>query len=1662
MSRKRFSLLSVVLVLAACLTVVALTSGKDGTRVADGHGTRPRSANRAPVSEPLAGRSDVVDRDVSARRHPDKDREPAANYGPGGRELLEETSAARSGVCGTVATLQLYAKHARRGLKGHHRWHRSRHLACRYPTGRPGLQHLARAASAPAVGSQVGTLNFSQDCQAQANGPGLGVGITYDGRYLWYSCYQSSPDLVRADPFSGQVLASYDISGGLGALAYDATRNAIWAAPGSSTHAGDVRLIQLDGAHNVTGSQVAFNTRVGPLSDLVDGLAYDASDDSLYYSPDTSTTIYHLSTSGQQLGSFFWAGTSCYNSGLAIGGGLLYEGADGCNHVWAVYQSDPSLAYTDFSTGDNRDEGLTCDPDTFSSQGLDVIWSKEAYSPMRAHAYVIPSGTCGVGGQTASRVLTPPDMAGGSNPSAPQVPNCHHGDPVSCASGNFYENVGDIGIPGRGRALSAARTYNAELASSDDDRLGYGWTHSYGTHLTFNSDASEVTVHHGNGSFVVFDKQADGTYTAAAWVRSKLAASGQTLVLTYHDQTQDVFDASSGQLLKERDRNGYETTLAYANGRLQTVTDPGGRTLSYSYNAAGRVSGIQDSAGRSVTFAYDGAGNLTDATDARGKTTHYAYDAQHELTTITMPGGGVTTNVYDSQGRVTKQTDAEGDVTSFAYGQDADGNATTTITSPRGYQTVETFHNLEPTSITRGAGTSAESTTTMTYDSKLDLRRRTDGAGHTTTYSYDSDGNITSVTDPLGHQTTATYTQRNDPATVTDARGITTTYHYDANGNLTEVSRPLTSTGESATETFSYDDSAHPGDVTAKTDADGHSWRYAYDPAGNLVAQTDPEGDKQTTSFDSAGRPTDIVSPRGNASGANPADFTTHLEYDAAGDLTRSVDPLGHATVYSYDADRNRISVRDPRQNLTTTAYDHLGRPTTVTRADNSALTTAYDRDGNVASRSDGLNQATTYTYDALDRLKQETDPLAKSRLYSYDDANRLVAVQDESAQTASYGYDAAGELTSVAYSDGQTAGATFAYNADGQRTSMTDASGSSSFSYDSLGRLTQESDGHGHTFSYGYDLAGHLTSERYPPSLVQSTAGSTPVLNNGSVLREYDRAGRMTKVTDWFGNVNQFGYGADGEQTSASYANGTNATLSYDRSDALSKIVDATTAGLPFLTLPYGRNADGQITAANALGAADATDQAFSYDANGRLTSSSVGQDAVATVPTTGYSFDAGDRLTKITSSSAVDRKLGYNAGDELTRASVAATDTTLQTFTYDSLGERLSATNAATGVRSTYGWNQARRLTSYGGPVSNIIQGQTGGTTVQTTYGYSADGLLTAVGVAGQAALNPAWSHAEGGLPTMLSDGASLYVTGPDGLPLEQITQAGTVRWYHHDAIGSTRALTSASGHVTASYAYDPYGNAITTTAITQPFLFAGQYTDFQSGLIYMRQRWYDPKTAQFLSRDPLGLAGGDQNPYGYAGRDPVNSADPSGLCTWDFLSGSFWTDGNCLSDHAGDVSLGAAAVARVAAAVGAEPVAAAATALAVTAGAAAVGSDIEEHKYALAVVDALSASIGGAAGGLRVAGDLFELSARTAMARGAAWAPYFLASHRAKGFAEELVNMADTLAAMGFSYNYLATLQDAVDPEHATKAIRDPISVPQYPDHDPAPSVHWNEPC
>jgi hypothetical protein len=410
-----------------------------------------------------------------------------------------------------------------------------------------GVGVLASQSPAGAAnGDLVGTVTFSQNC-----GSGIGTGITFDGQYLWVSCYASNPDLLRADPVTGNVSATYNIQSGLGSIAYDASRNAIWAAEGGST--SGVLKIQLDASKNVTGSSVAFDPgSVG----LVDGLGYDGTNDTLYWSPDTSTTIYHYTTTGTLLGSFAWSGNACFNSGVAIGGNLLFEGSDGCSHVWVVDKTTLAPAF-DFSTvvsGDPnfRDEGLTCDTSTFASQGKQVMWSKEAYSPNRAAAFEIPSGTCGSGGRPATTLTT--SLSGGGSSGA-QI-SVTAGTPVTDSATLSGTNAASAGgtvtytvysDPNCQTSVASGGTKTVTAGSvpnSDPVTLStpgtYNWQASYsgdGTNAPSKSNCGDevetVLQPQASGAFLIGDKSAGnltvGTqvnFWGAQWAKKNVLTGG--------------------------------------------------------------------------------------------------------------------------------------------------------------------------------------------------------------------------------------------------------------------------------------------------------------------------------------------------------------------------------------------------------------------------------------------------------------------------------------------------------------------------------------------------------------------------------------------------------------------------------------------------------------------------------------------------------------------------------------------------------------------------------------------------------------------------------------------------------------------------------------------------------------------------------------------------------------------------------------------------------------------------------------------------------------------------------------------------------------------------------------------------------------------------------
>lgn len=131
--------------------------------------------------------------------------------------------------------------------------------------------------------------------------------------------------------------------------------------------------------------------------------------------------------------------------------------------------------------------------------------------------------------------------------------------------------------------------------------------------------------------------------------------------------------------------------------------------------------------------------------------------------------------------------------------------------------------------------------------------------------------------------------------------------------------------------------------------------------------------------------------------------------------------------------------------------------------------------------------------------------------------------------------------------------------------------------------------------------------------------------------------------------------------------------------------------------------------------------------------------------------------------------------------------------------------------------------------------------------------------------------------------------YVYGLDLISLTAKNRKQT--YYLYDGLGSTTGLTDESGAVTATFAYDVFGELRPSSSPSNQWLFTGEQRDADSGLYYLRARYYDPSTGRFLSRDPLG--GG--NEYAYASNNPVNLVDPLGLCGTNNL-GDVW---DCVED-------------------------------------------------------------------------------------------------------------------------------------------------------------------
>jgi RHS repeat-associated protein len=571
-----------------------------------------------------------------------------------------------------------------------------------------------------------------------------------------------------------------------------------------------------------------------------------------------------------------------------------------------------------------------------------------------------------------------------------------------------------------------------------------------------------------------------------------------------HVTTIASYDAN-GRITRIIDTNGVATDLTYTQRGWLASRMVGGATTNFTYTPYGAMQTITDPDGAVITYSYDKAHRLTNVADPLGNNVEYTLD---------LSGNRRTESIYAKSGQTLKRIDryfnSSGQLTGIIDGlnnavftvpgeggYDANGNLVWNwdaheVSSEHSYDALNRLvHSVDEYDL---ADPSAQSHATYNFDALDRLDRLVDPDGLATTYAYDGLDNPIQQTSPDSGSTTNAYDAAGNLTQSVDARGIKRTYTYDA---LNRVSSFGTGAASDAV-TYAYDEpgtvtgctSSYPlgrltrvveatvtttycydarGAVIAKHQAQGthtDTTLYTYTPAGRLNAITQPSGSQVSYTHNQAGQVTAMtVTPPNGA----PTTVISDITYLPFGPITSYQLGNGHHVTREYDANyrlkdltSSALTLRYSRNvagqvtGLTegdqsgSFTYDKLGRLTEVRDANSQPLESySYSKAGDRLSKTGNGLATGTYGYEPnthwltavgsstrrydLDGNTTGESVTAESWSYEYDGRNRVAAVRRNDSTVATYSYNAFGERVAKTVTLPQTANERFIYNEQSQ-----------------------------------------------------------------------------------------------------------------------------------------------------------------------------------------------------------------------------------------------------------------------------------------------------------------------------------------------------------------------------------------------------------------------------------------------------------------------------------------------------------------------------------------------------------------------------------------------------------------------------------------------------
>jgi len=799
-------------------------------------------------------------------------------------------------------------------------------------------------------------------------------------------------------------------------------------------------------------------------------------------------------------------------------------------------------------------------------------------------------------------------------------------------------------------------------------------------------------------------------------------------------------------------------------------------------------------------------------------------------------------------------------------------NQLTWIKDRFGNQTLLTYNGGLVDQVTSPSGRSI----TFNYDGGNRIASAVDNTGRTVTYTYNAGGSLATVTYP--DQTTEKYTYDSNKRMLTmqDRRGnVWVSNQYDANGRVIEQTL-----ADQTNYQFAYSTASNGAVIsTTVTDPNGHQEQVTFDPISHYPAtDTYAYGTSlaQTTSY--VREPSGLIDSATDALGR-----TTTFSHDALGNVTRLTrlagtsnavsyqfsytsnysqlasvtDPLGHVTTFGY-TNGCLTQITDVLSHSTTIQCNTAGQPTAITDALGHSVTLAY-RGYDLQRATDALGRSTSYTVDPLGRPIAAQDPLGNVTLAQYDVDDRLVQTTDGLNQSSVVSYDGNGNPLSVTLPSNAVISTT--YDSRNRPLTRTDALNQvESWTYDGMGDVLTHTDRKNQATMFSYDALGRRTLVSYADgSGTQASydAGNrvTQLLDTatGSLSWGYDDLNRVTATVTPQGTIS-YTYDALGRRTSMTPAAQAIVNYAYDNANRLTSLSQGSE------TVQFGYDAANRRT---SLILPNNISAAYAYDDANQLTGINYTTPSQTPLGALAYGYDADGRRISKTGSFATDI-----LPTPTTQNGVFDLNNRQTTFNSGALSHDANGNLTSDGV-NTYVWNARNQLSQI-----------TAGGTVQASYTYDALGRRTAKAMSGATPTQYLYDGANAVQETLGSTiNPILAGLGTDERFARNDVTGRT--YFLTDALGSTIGLTDPTGAIRQQYSYDPYGNATQTdnsTGFTNPYQYTGREAD-NPGLYYYRARYYSPMMGRFISEDPLGFGGGQNNFYAYVAGNPLSYRDPSG---------------------------------------------------------------------------------------------------------------------------------------------------------------------------------------